>query len=166
MPNDYNASSIEILEGLEAVRMRPGMYVGSTGAAGLHHLVMELVDNSIDEFGAGYGSEIRITLNADGSVTVSDDGRGIPVGEHESGVSALQVVMTTLHAGGKFKGRAEVGYQTAGGLHGVGASCVNALSEWLRVQVSQDGKLYEQQYERGIPTKEVEVLRKTKNGGT
>ncbi len=166
MPNDYNASSIEILEGLEAVRMRPGMYVGSTGTAGLHHLVMELVDNSIDEFGAGYGSEIRITLNADGSVTVSDDGRGIPVGEHESGVSALQVVMTTLHAGGKFKGRAEVGYQTAGGLHGVGASCVNALSEWLRVQVSQDGKLYEQQYKRGIPTKEVEVLGKTKNGGT
>ena len=166
MPNDYNASSIEILEGLEAVRMRPGMYVGSTGAAGLHHLVMELVDNSIDEFGAGYGSEIRIILNEDGSVTVSDDGRGIPVGEHESGVSALQVVMTTLHAGGKFKGRAEVGYQTAGGLHGVGASCVNALSEWLRVEVSQDGKLYEQQYKRGIPTKEVEVLGKTKNGGT
>ncbi len=166
MPNDYNASSIEILEGLEAVRLRPGMYVGSTGTAGLHHLVMELVDNSIDEFGAGYGAEIRITLNEDGSVTVSDDGRGIPVGEHETGVSALQIVMTTLHAGGKFKGRAEVGYQTAGGLHGVGASCVNALSEWLRVQVAQDGKLYEQQYKRGIPTKEVEVIGKTKNGGT
>ncbi len=166
MPNDYNASSIEILEGLEAVRLRPGMYVGSTGTAGLHHLVMELVDNSIDEFGAGYGSEIRITLNEDESVTVSDDGRGIPVGEHETGVSALQVVMTTLHAGGKFKGRAEVGYQTAGGLHGVGASCVNALSERLRVQVAQDGKLYEQQYKRGIPTKEVEVIGKTKNGGT
>ncbi|MCY4404585.1 MAG: DNA topoisomerase (ATP-hydrolyzing) subunit B [Candidatus Poribacteria bacterium] len=166
MANDYNASSIEILEGLEAVRLRPGMYVGSTGTAGLHHLVMELVDNSIDEFGAGYGSEIRITLNADGSVTVSDDGRGIPVGEHETGVSALQIVMTTLHAGGKFKGRAEVGYQTAGGLHGVGASCVNALSEWLRVQVSQDGKLYEQQYKRGMPTKDVEVIGKTKNGGT
>lgn len=166
MANDYNASSIEILEGLEAVRLRPGMYVGSTGTAGLHHLVMELVDNSIDEFGAGYGSEIRITLNTDGSVTVSDDGRGIPVGEHETGVSALQIVMTTLHAGGKFKGRAEVGYQTAGGLHGVGASCVNALSEWLRVQVSQDGKLYEQQYKRGMPTKDVEVIGKTKNGGT
>ncbi len=166
MPNDYNASSIEILEGLEAVRLRPGMYVGSTGTAGLHHLVMELVDNSIDEFGAGYGSEIRITLNEDGSVTVSDDGRGIPVGEHETGISALQIVMTTLHAGGKFKGRAEVGYQTAGGLHGVGASCVNALSEWLRVQVAQEGKLYEQQYERGIPTKEVEVIGKATNGGT
>ncbi len=166
MSNDYNASSIEILEGLEAVRLRPGMYVGSTGTAGLHHLVMELVDNSIDEFGAGYGSEIRITLNAEGSVTVSDDGRGIPVGEHQSGVSALQVVMTTLHAGGKFKGRAEVGYQTAGGLHGVGASCVNALSEWLRVQVSQDGKLYEQQYKRGIPTTEVEIIGKAKSDGT
>ena len=166
MSNDYNASSIEILEGLEAVRMRPGMYVGSTGVAGLHHLVMELVDNSIDEFGAGYGSEIRITLNADGSVTVSDDGRGIPVGEHQSGVSALQVVMTTLHAGGKFKGRADVGYQTAGGLHGVGASCVNALSEWLRVHVAQDGKLYEQQYKRGIPTTEVEVIGKANSNGT
>ena len=166
MANDYNASSIEILEGLEAVRLRPGMYVGSTGTAGLHHLVMELVDNSIDEFGAGHGSEIRIALNADGSVTVADDGRGIPVGEHETGVSALQVVMTTLHAGGKFKGRAEVGYQTAGGLHGVGASCVNALSEWLRVQVAQEGKLYEQQYKRGIPTKDVEVIGETKKEGT
>ena len=166
MSNDYTASSIQILEGLEAVRKRPGMYVGSTGAAGLHHLVMELVDNSIDEFGAGHGSEIRITLNEDGSVTVSDDGRGIPVGEHQTGVSALQVVMTTLHAGGKFDGRADVGYQTAGGLHGVGASCVNALSEWLRVQVAQEGKLYEQQYKRGIPTKDVEVIGKTKNGGT
>lgn len=166
MSNDYTASSIQILEGLEAVRKRPGMYVGSTGVAGLHHLVMELVDNSIDEFGAGHGSEIRITLNEDGSVTVSDDGRGIPVGEHQTGVSALQVVMTTLHAGGKFDGRADVGYQTAGGLHGVGASCVNALSEWLRVQVAQEGKLYEQQYKRGIPTKDVEVIGKTKNGGT
>lgn len=166
MSNDYTASSIQILEGLEAVRKRPGMYVGSTGTAGLHHLVMELVDNSIDEFGAGFGSEIRVTFNEDGSVTVSDDGRGIPVGEHQSGVSALQVVMTTLHAGGKFDGRAEVGYQTAGGLHGVGASCVNALSEWLRVQVAQEGKLYEQQYQRGIPTKEVEIVGETKNGGT
>ena len=166
MSNDYTASSIQILEGLEAVRKRPGMYIGSTGTSGLHHLVMELVDNSIDEFGAGHGSEIRITLNEDGSVTVSDDGRGIPVDEHNTGVSALQVVMTTLHAGGKFDGRADVGYQTAGGLHGVGASCVNALSEWLRVQVAQEGKLYEQQYKRGIPTKEVEVIGETTNGGT
>ena len=166
MANDYTASSIQILEGLEAVRKRPGMYIGSTGPAGLHHLVMELVDNSIDEFGAGHGSEIRITLNADGSVTVGDDGRGIPVGEHQTGVSALEVVMTTLHAGGKFDGRADVGYQTAGGLHGVGASCVNALSEWLKVQVAQDGQLYEQSYKRGIPTKAVEVVGNAKNKGT
>ena len=166
MSNDYTASSIQILEGLEAVRKRPGMYIGSTGPAGLHHLVMELVDNSIDEFGAGHASEIKITLNADGSVTVTDDGRGIPVGEHQTGVSALQVVMTTLHAGGKFDGRADVGYQTAGGLHGVGASCVNALSEWLRVQVAQDGKVYEQQYKRGIPVKDVEVIGKTTRNGT
>ena len=166
MSNDYTASSIQILEGLEAVRKRPGMYIGSTGPAGLHHLVMELVDNSIDEFGAGHASEIKITLNADGSVTVTDDGRGIPVGEHQTGVSALQVVMTTLHAGGKFDGRADVGYQTAGGLHGVGASCVNALSEWLRVQVAQDGKVYEQQYKRGIPVKDVEVIGKTTKNGT
>ena len=166
MSNDYTASSIQVLEGLEAVRKRPGMYIGSTGAAGLQHLVMELVDNSIDEFGAGHGTEIRITLNADGSVTVSDDGRGIPVDEHKSGVSALQVVMTTLHAGGKFDGRADVGYQTAGGLHGVGASCVNALSEWLTVRVAQDDKIYEQQYKRGIPIKDVEVIGETKNSGT
>jgi DNA gyrase subunit B len=166
MSNDYTASSIQILEGLEAVRKRPGMYIGSTGPSGLHHLVMELVDNSIDEFGAEHASEIKITLNADGSVTVRDDGRGIPVGEHRTGVSALQVVMTTLHAGGKFDGRADVGYQTAGGLHGVGASCVNALSEWLQVQVAQDGKVYGQQYKRGIPVKDVEVVGKTKSNGT
>ena len=166
MSNDYTASSIQILEGLEAVRKRPGMYIGSTGPAGLHHLVMELVDNSVDEFGAGHASEIKITLNADGSVTVTDDGRGIPVGEHQTGVSALQVVMTTLHAGGKFDGRADVGYQTAGGLHGVGASCVNALSEWLQVQVAQDGKTYGQRYKRGIPVKDVEVVGKTKSNGT
>ena len=166
MANDYTASSIQILEGLEAVRKRPGMYIGSTGPAGLHHLVMELVDNSIDEFGAGHGTEIRVILNEDGSVTVKDDGRGIPVGEHQIGVSALEVVMTTLHAGGKFDGRADVGYQTAGGLHGVGASCVNALSEWLNVRVAQDGQLYEQNYKRGIPTKAVEVVGDTKNRGT
>ena len=166
MSNDYNEESIQILEGLEAVRKRPGMYIGSTGEAGLHHLVMELVDNSIDEYGAGHGSDIRISLNADGSVTVSDDGRGIPVGKHQSGVSALEVVMTTLHAGGKFDGRADVGYQTAGGLHGVGASCVNALSEWLRVRVAQDGKLYEQQYKRGVPVKGVAEIGETKKSGT
>ncbi len=162
----YTASDIQILEGLEAVRKRPGMYIGSTGAAGLQQLVMELVDNSIDEFGAGHGTAIHITLNADGSVTVTDAGRGIPVDAHPSGVSALEVVMTTLHAGGKFDGRADVGYQTAGGLHGVGASCVNALSAWLRVRVAQNGKQYEQQYQRGIPTNPVTVVGDAQHTGT
>jgi len=148
----YTASDIQILEGLEAVRKRPSMYIGSTGSAGLHHLVTELVDNSIDEIGAGYGTQIDIKLHRDGSVTVADDGRGIPVDMHATaGISALEVVMTTLHAGGKFDGREQVGYQTAGGLHGVGASCVNALSEWLHVQVQQNGSIYEQRYARGIP---------------
>ena len=133
------------------------MYIGSTGPAGLHHLVTELVDNCIDEIGAGYGTQINVQLHTDGSVTVADDGRGIPVDMHATaGVSALEVVMTTLHAGGKFDGREQVGYQTAGGLHGVGASCVNALSEWLHVQVQQNGAIYEQRYARGIPQTPVE----------
>ena len=152
----YTASDIQILEGLEAVRKRPSMYIGSTGPAGLHHLVTELVDNSIDEIGAGYGTQVEVKLHRDGSVTVTDDGRGIPVDTHATGVSALEVVMTTLHAGGKFDGREQVGYQTAGGLHGVGASCVNALSEWLHVQVKQNGAIYEQRYARGIPQTPVE----------
>ena len=162
----YTASDIQILEGLEAVRKRPSMYIGSTGPAGLHHLVTELVDNSIDEIGAGYGTQVEVKLHRDGSVTVSDDGRGIPVDTHATGVSALEVVMTTLHAGGKFDGREQVGYQTAGGLHGVGASCVNALSEWLHVQVHQDGAIYEQSYARGIPQTPVEKTDKTKKTGT
>ena len=162
----YTASDIQILEGLEAVRKRPSMYIGSTGPAGLHHLVTELVDNSIDEIGAGYGTQVKVTLHRDGSVTVSDDGRGIPVGTHATGVSALEVVMTTLHAGGKFDGREQVGYQTAGGLHGVGASCVNALSEWLNVQVQQDGAIYEQRYARGIPQTDVEKVGKSRKTGT
>ena len=163
----YTASDIQILEGLEAVRKRPSMYIGSTGSAGLHHLVTELVDNSIDEIGAGYGTQIDIKLHRDGSVTVADDGRGIPVDMHATaGVSALEVVMTTLHAGGKFDGREQVGYQTAGGLHGVGASCVNALSEWLHVQVEQNGTIYEQRYARGIPQTAVEENGKSKKTGT
>ena len=163
----YTASDIQILEGLEAVRKRPSMYIGSTGSAGLHHLVTELVDNSIDEIGAGYGTQIDIKLHHDGSVTVADDGRGIPVDMHATaGVSALEVVMTTLHAGGKFDGREQVGYQTAGGLHGVGASCVNALSEWLHVQVEQGGRIYEQRYARGIPQTAVEENGKSKKTGT
>ncbi len=163
----YTASDIQILEGLEAVRKRPSMYIGSTGPAGLHHLVTELVDNSIDELGAGYGTQIEVTLHSDGSVTVSDDGRGIPVGKHKTtGLSALEVVMTTLHAGGKFDGREQVGYQTAGGLHGVGASCVNALSEWLHVQVQQNGGTYEQRYARGIPKTRVKKIGTSKKTGT
>ena len=163
----YTASDIQILEGLEAVRKRPSMYIGSTGPAGLHHLVTELVDNSIDEIGAGYGTQIDVQLHRDGSVTVADDGRGIPVGMHATaGISALEVVMTTLHAGGKFDGREQVGYQTAGGLHGVGASCVNALSEWLRVEVQQDGTIYEQHYARGIRQTPVKETGKSKKTGT
>lgn len=163
----YTASDIQILEGLEAVRKRPSMYIGSTGPSGLHHLVTELVDNSIDEIGAGYGTQIDVQLHGDGSVTVADDGRGIPVDMHATaGISALEVVMTTLHAGGKFDGREQVGYQTAGGLHGVGASCVNALSEWLRVEVQQNGTAYEQHYARGIPQTPVEETGKSKKTGT
>ena len=163
----YTASDIQILEGLEAVRKRPSMYIGSTGPAGLHHLVTELVDNCIDEIGAGYGTQINVQLHTDGSVTVADDGRGIPVDLHATaGVSALEVVMTTLHAGGKFDGREQVGYQTAGGLHGVGASCVNALSEWLHVQVQQNGEIYEQRYARGIPQTSVEKIGNSKKTGT
>ena len=163
----YTASDIQILEGLEAVRKRPSMYIGSTGPAGLHHLVTELVDNCIDEIGAGYGTQINVQLHTDGSVTVTDDGRGIPIDMHATaGVSALEVVMTTLHAGGKFDGREQVGYQTAGGLHGVGASCVNALSEWLHVQVQQNGAVYEQRYARGIPQTSVEKIGNSNKTGT
>ena len=161
----YTASDIHILEGLEAVRKRPSMYIGSTGSAGLHHLVTELVDNSMDELGAGFGTEIHVTLHPDNRVTISDDGRGIPVGKHASGVSALEIVMTKLHAGGKFDGRESVGYQTAGGLHGVGASCVNALSTQLCVQVYQNGKIYQQKYERGIPLAPVKILGAVKPKG-
>lgn len=164
--NTYTASDIHVLEGLEAVRKRPSMYIGSTGPAGLHHLVTELVDNSIDELGAGFGTETRVTIHPDNSVTVADDGRGIPVGTHASGASALEVVMTTLHAGGKFDGRENVGYQTAGGLHGVGASCVNALSTQLQVEVRQNGSVYRQQYERGIPVTRVETAGTTDKTGT
>ena len=162
----YTAKSIQVLKGLEAVRKRPSMYIGSTGISGLHHLIKEIVDNSIDEAASGYGTEIEVVIHADGSVSIRDDGRGIPVDAHESGVSALQLVMTTLHAGGKFDGREQAGYRTSGGLHGVGASCVNALSEWLRVQVRQGGKVYQQKYERGIPVSDVEVIGVTQKTGT
>ena len=163
--NDYTADQIQILEGLEAVRKRPGMYIGSTSSKGLHHLVYEIVDNAVDEALAGYCTEIFVQINEDNSITVIDNGRGIPVGINtKSGLTGVEVVFTILHAGGKFGGG---GYKVSGGLHGVGASVVNALSEWLEVKVFQDGKVYEQRYERGkvmFPLKVVDECPADKTG--
>ena len=166
--NTYDASSITVLEGLEAVRVRPGMYIGSVSTKGLNHLIYEIMDNAVDEHLAGYCSTIRVTLEADGSATVSDNGRGIPVGMHEKGISAERLVFTTLHAGGKFDNDA---YKTSGGLHGVGSSVVNALSTYLHVTVKTGGQIYEDHYERGIPTLELKdgllpVVGKTGESGT
>lgn len=164
----YNADSIAVLEGLEPVRVRPGMYIGSTGTKGLNHLIYEIVDNSVDEHLAGYCTEIRVTLENDGSCTVEDNGRGIPVGLHKKGIPAVRVVLTTLHAGGKFDSSS---YKTSGGLHGVGSSVVNALSEWMDVEISQDGYVHHDRYERGVPVIELKKgllpqLGKTDKTGT
>ncbi|MBD5508510.1 MAG: DNA gyrase subunit B [Lachnospiraceae bacterium] len=166
--NTYDASSITVLEGLEAVRVRPGMYIGSVSTKGLNHLIYEIMDNAVDEHLAGFCTTIRVTLEADGSATVSDNGRGIPVGMHEKGISAERLVFTTLHAGGKFDNEA---YKTSGGLHGVGSSVVNALSTYLHVTVKTGGQVYEDHYERGIPTMELQngllpVIGKTRESGT
>ena len=166
--NNYDASSITVLEGLEAVRKRPGMYIGSVSTKGLNHLIYEIVDNAVDEHLAGYCDRIRVTLEADGSATIDDNGRGIPVGMHEKGVSAERLVFTTLHAGGKFDNSA---YKTSGGLHGVGSSVVNALSTRLTVRVRNGGLVYEDRYEQGIPVIELEngllpVVGKSRESGT
>ena len=161
---EYNASEIQVLEGLEAVRKRPGMYIGSTSASGLHHLVYEIVDNSIDEALAGYCTDITVTINPGDTITVTDNGRGIPVDvQAQTGRPALEVVFTVLHAGGKFGGG---GYKVSGGLHGVGASVVNALSEWLTVQVHKDGKIYEMKFSRGHIAQEMQVIGDTDHTGT
>ena len=166
--NTYDADSITVLEGLEAVRKRPGMYIGSVSTKGLNHLIYEIVDNAVDEHLAGFCTEIHVTLEKDGSATISDNGRGVPVGMHAKGVSAERIVYTTLHAGGKFDDSA---YKTSGGLHGVGSSVVNALSAYMDVQVSRDGYIHHDRYERGIPVVELEdgllpTIGKTRKTGT
>ncbi len=164
--SEYTAKDIQVLEGLEAVRKRPSMYIANTSSDGLHQLVTELVDNSVDEAIAGYCTEIEVTIHPDNSISESDDGRGIPIDMHVSGKPALEVIMTALHSGGKFDGRGSIGYKVAGGLHGVGLTVVNFLSEWFEVDVSQGGKVYRQRYEYGRPVTELEVVGKTKGTGT
>jgi DNA gyrase subunit B len=161
---DYTADDIKVLEGLEGVRKRPAMYIGSTGKEGLHHLVYEVVDNSVDEALAGFCSKIRVTLNKDGSVTVEDDGRGIPVENHPIyKVPAVQIALTKLHAGGKFDKKS---YAISGGLHGVGVSVVNALSKKLIIEVKRDGKIHHQEYSRGDPTTKLKIVGNSEGTGT
>ncbi|MBQ1414719.1 MAG: DNA topoisomerase IV subunit B, partial [Lachnospiraceae bacterium] len=158
--DDYNADQIQILEGLEAVRKRPGMYIGTTSSRGLHHLVYEIVDNSVDESLAGFCDEIHVTISEGEIITVEDNGRGMPVDIHpKAGVPAVEVIFTQLHAGGKFGGGA---YKVSGGLHGVGASVVNALSDWTEVEIKRDGNIYRQRYERGKTVTKLEIIGKCK----
>src|SRR6201982_3287017 len=160
----YDASQIDKLEGLEAVRKRPGMYIGDPDERGLHHMVFEVVDNSIDEHLAGACDEIEVTVHVDGSVSIRDNGRGIPVDMHPKwNMPAVELVLTNLHAGGKF---GQGAYKYSGGLHGVGAKCVNALSDWFKVEVSRDGKVYAMQFARGVTTEKLQVIGKSKGTGT
>ncbi|MBE9536252.1 MAG: DNA gyrase subunit B, partial [Proteobacteria bacterium] len=162
--NEYDADNIQVLEGLEAVRLRPAMYIGSTGPAGLHHLVYEIIDNSVDEALAGFCTDINATIHIDNSITVSDNGRGIPVDMHKTeNKPAVEVVMTVLHAGGKFDSST---YKVSGGLHGVGASVVNALSEHLEIEIKRAGKVYQQTYAKGDKTTELEEVGTSKTSGT